>query len=312
MLFPQLRDLIKLKSLMNAANTLINRTGSRLHGDYTSLFHGLGVEFETVRPYVIGDDVRHIDWRVTAKFGKAHIKTFRAECDRNVFIITDANAYMRFGTRETFKSIQAARLTALLCWQALQQQDRVGGLLFGDLANGMQYFKPTKSDFGVLRMLKAMCSQEINRHDLITPSAAINHATKIVTPQSLVFIISDFSLDSMAKLEKNLFALSKKCTLVLLPIFDPADHTIPAVGPLVCTNGANEVTINTNDAAARSAYQAVWQRYYTDMQQTSRKIKAPILWVETTTDLIKFLYRIDKHSWHRQSIALEEDSGKFN
>src|SRR5581483_6122219 len=109
MLFPDLKELIKLKTTSGVAKVLQDRANNRTHGDYTSLFHGLGVEFETVRPYVIGDDVRYIDWRVTARSGKPQVKTFRAECDRNVLVIVDANAYMRFGTRGTFKSIQAAR-----------------------------------------------------------------------------------------------------------------------------------------------------------------------------------------------------------
>src|SRR5579871_3200956 len=133
MLFPELRELVKLKAVAGVSNLLQDRTGNRTHGDYASLFHGLGVEFETVRPYVIGDDVRYIDWRVTARSGKPHIKTFRAECDRNVLVVVDANAYMRFGTRNTFKSVQAAKTAALLCWKSLQQQDRVGGAVFGDI-----------------------------------------------------------------------------------------------------------------------------------------------------------------------------------
>ncbi len=317
MLFPELRDLIKLKSLVNLASTIVKRTGSRLQGDYTSLFHGLGVEFETVRPYVIGDDIRHIDWRVTAKFGRAHIKTFRAECDRNVFIITDANAYMRFGTRSTFKSVQAARLTALLCWQALQQQDRVGGLIFGDVVKGIQYFKPAKSDASILRMLKVLCNKTVNNHAPISVATAINHVTNILAPQSLVFILGDFNIDSMSNLEKNLLALSKKCTVELVPIFDRADRVIPAVGPLLCTNGTNQVVINTNDMFARKKYQELWQSYYISMQKLSRKIKAPLWWVETTTDLLRFLYGMDKFTWRneeytQQSITQEENDGRFN
>lgn len=306
MLFPNLRDLIKLKSLVNSSSRLVNRTGSRLQGDYTSLFHGLGVEFETVRPYVIGDDIRHIDWRVTAKFGKAHIKTFRAECDRNVFVITDINAYMRFGTRNTFKSVQAAHLTALLCWQALQQQDRVGGLVFGDIMRGVQYFKSVKGDKSVLQILKALCNQQINNHEPIAISTAINHLSQILTPQSLVFIISDFNNDTLINLEKSLLTLSKRSTVVLLSLYDRADMFIPAVGQIRCANGLEELLINTDDSTSRKRYQMLWENYYNGMQQMCRKIKVPLLWVETTTDLFKLIHTMDRTAWHKHSIAKEE------
>src|SRR5579872_36603 len=128
MLFPTLKELIKLKNVAANTGAMHGNSNTRTQGDYTSIFHGLGVEFETVRPYVIGDDVRYIDWRVTARIGKPQVKTFRAECDRNVLVLVDANAYMRFGTRGTFKSVQAAKAAALLSWKSLQLQDRVGGL----------------------------------------------------------------------------------------------------------------------------------------------------------------------------------------
>lgn len=292
MLFPIFKDLIKLKALVSASKLLQDRANSRVQGDYASLFHGLGVEFETVRPYVIGDDVRYIDWRVTARSGKPHVKTFRAECDRNVLVVVDANAYMRFGTRGTFKSVQAARAAALLCWKSLQQQDRVGGLVFGDIANGMQYFKPAKNDTAVLRMLKLLCDKNIALHEPITVPFALQHVSRVVTPQSLVFIISDFSYDAIAELEKSLLELRKKCTLVLLPVFDPADMTIPAIGPLAFANYGQEVIVNTTNSRARQNYQDAWTAYSEQLNRLSKKIKAQLVWIETMTDPLKSLFFI--------------------
>lgn len=292
MLFPELKDLIKLKALISASGLLQDRVSNRTQGDYTSLFHGLGVEFETVRPYVIGDDVRYIDWRVTARIGKPQVKTFRAECDRNVLVIVDANAYMRFGTRGTFKSIQAAKTAALLCWKSLQQQDRIGGLVFGDIVNGMQYFKPAKNDTAVLRMLKLLCNQTTDVHEPVPLSLALDHAARVVTPQSLVFIISDFSFDDFSALEKSLLQLRKKSTLILLPLHDPADSDIPAIGPVVFENYGQTAMINTNDVQARQNYHAAWVEYSNTLTQLSKKLKAPLLWIETITDPIKSLFSV--------------------
>lgn len=289
MLFPVLKDLIKLKTVIGAGSILQDRANNRTHGGYTSLFHGLGVEFETVRPYVIGDDVRHIDWRVTARIGKPHVKTFRAECDRNVLVVVDANAYMRFGTRGTFKSVQAAKTAAILCWKSLQLQDRIGGLVFGDTNNGMQYFKPSKHDSSVLRLLKTLCSKETNVHVPVPISVALNHTAKVVTPQTLVFIISDFSCDDMNAIEKALVALRKKCTVILLPVHDPADSDIPPIGAVVFANGLQDLVINTNDAKARKKYQAAWRTYSEHLAKLSKKIKAPLIWIETMIDPNKTL-----------------------
>lgn len=296
MIFPVLKDLIKLKTIAGGSGVLQERANTRTHGDYTSLFQGLGVEFETVRPYVVGDDVRYIDWRVTARIGKPHVKTFRAECDRNVLVVVDANSYMRFGTRGTFKSIQAAKTAALLCWKSLQLQDRIGGLVFGDIQKGMQYFKPTKNDSSVLRMLKLLCATETSVHEAIPISVALNHTANMVTPQTLVFVVSDFSFDDLAVVEKALLALRKKCTVVLLPVVDPADKDIPSMGSIAFANFDQKVLINTNNAQARKNYQVAWQNYSKKLLQISKKIKAPLIWIETMIDPVKTLYSLSGKS----------------
>lgn len=284
MLFPELKELIKLKNVVGATNVLQQSSNNRSNGDYVSLFHGLGIEFETVRPYVVGDDVRYIDWRVTARVGKTQVKTFRAESDRNVLLVIDANAYMRFGTRNTFKSVQVARVAALLGWKSLQQQDRVGGIIYGDIPKGVQYFKPAKSDTVVLRMLRLLCDTNINLNSTISTVTALNHACRVAAPQSLIFIISDFSIDDAAEIEKSLMALRKKCTVVLLPVFDQADCEIPAIGALEVINTSLKVTINTNDTIARNKYKVAWDLYKNSLTKLSKKIKAPLVWIDTAMD----------------------------
>lgn len=293
MLFPDLRELIALKNGLER-KSLQARASNATSGDYTSLFHGLGVEFETVRPYVVGDDVRHIDWRVTARIGKPQVKTFRAECDRNVLIIVDANAYMRFGTRETFKSVQAAKAAALLAWKSLQQQDRVGGFIFGDINNGMQYFKPSKTQSTVLRMLKLLCEPKINQHAPVTIASALRYAAKIVLPQSLVFILSDFGHENLDEIQGALANLRKKCTLVLLPVYDPADSDILPVGTLSLASDEKNCTINTNDALARQKYKLSWQTYATQLEQLSKKLKAPLIWIKTIMDPRRSLFAMTR------------------
>lgn len=297
MIFPNLNELIQLKQKI-AGYALNNKSATTANGAYNSLFHGLGMEFETVRQYVVGDDVRHIDWRVSARIGKPHVKTFRAECDRNVLILVDQNAYMRFGTRGTFKSIQAAKACALLSWQSLQLQDRVGGLIFGDIQKGMQYFKPTKDNSAVLHMLKQLCVQDIDVHKEVTTTDAISYVAKIIPPQSLVFIISDFAANDMQQLHKALQALRSKCTLVLLPVQDPSDSTIPGIGPVIFANSNDSFTVNTDDNAACQQYKNIWQAYADNLGTISKKLRAPLIWLHTTVDPIKSLLKMQEvSSW---------------
>jgi len=290
MLYPDLKELISLKAAISRQSIMPEKTCNRMQGDYASLFHGLGVEFETVRPYVVGDDVRYIDWRVTARSGKPHVKTFRAESDRNVLVVVDANAYMRFGTRGTFKSIQAAKATALLCWQSVQQQDRVGGLIFGDVENGIQYFKSDKTEGTVLRLLKALCNRNINIHSPVMLATALDHLARVATPQSLVFIVSDFSCGSLNDIEKSLINLRKKCKIVLLPVHDPSDSDIPNIGPIILANDGEREMVETGNTQARKMYRAAWDKYKHGLIHLSKKLKAPLLWLETTIDPIKTIF----------------------
>jgi len=290
MLVPELKDLISLKTVISRRSLAPQQSSNRTQGDYASLFHGLGVEFETVRPYVIGDDVRYIDWRVTARIGKPHVKTFRAESDRNVLIVVDANAYMRFGTRGTFKSIQAAKAAALLSWQSVQQQDRVGGLVFGDIENGIQYFKPDKTDTSVLRLLKVLCTKHTNVHQPVTLALALSHLARVVVPQTLVFVLSDCSVATMPEMEKALIALRKKCKIILLPVYDPSDSDMPNIGPVIFDNGGQRQVINTDNAQARERYRAAWAGYKVNLVQIGKKLRIPLLWLETTFDPVKCLF----------------------
>lgn len=289
MLIPELKDLIRLKTAINRRALTPEQSNNRTHGDYASLFHGLGVEFETVRPYVVGDDVRYIDWRVTARIGKPHVKTFRAESDRNVLVVVDANAYMRFGTRGTFKSIQAAKAAALLAWQSMQQQDRVGALVFGDIESGIQYFKPDKTDSSILRFLKALCTKNINVHQQVTLASALTHLSRVAAPQTLVFVISDFSVSAMPEMEKSLIYLRKKCKIILLPVYDPADSDMPNIGPVIFDNGGQRQVINTDNAQARNRYRAAWDNYKANLVQLGKKLRIPLVWLETTFDPVKCL-----------------------
>jgi uncharacterized protein (DUF58 family) len=185
---PRLDDLLELRhrarTLGLASRHLVNSTFSGL---YASVFRGTGLDFEEVREYQEGDDIRNMDWKVTARTNLPHLKVFREERERSVLLCVDKSPHMSFGTRGTFKSIQAARAAALLGWAANALNDRVGGLLYGDAATGQQHFRPTKDRRALWRLLHALShpgTEEAVQGDPL--SAALQRAEQTTHIGSLV------------------------------------------------------------------------------------------------------------------------------
>lgn len=250
--------LIRLNLAVGRLN--LRRSGIRaaLGGDYVSAFKGRGMEFDETRPYMPGDDVRNLDWRVTARTGKAHTKLFREERERPVFLSVDARAAMFFATRGAFKFVQAAHLAALAAWSALRQSDRVGGQLFG--ANGSMEFKPEHGRKAVMHFLQQLV-------DVEAPPPAENSGAGIdealarlarhARPGSLVLVLSDFrGLTPLG--EASLIRLHRHCEVALLSIDDPLERQIPEHGRYRFSDGRRELSLASSRqlAEAHSAHYA--------------------------------------------------------
>lgn len=150
-----LKQLIDLRYRAGELNLFArHKAQSQLAGNVKTSFRGRGIDFEEIRHYQPGDDIRSIDWRVTARTGEAHTKLYQEERERPVLVVTDQRPSMIFGTQCCFKSVQAAEVASLLCWAALGQNDRVGGLVF----NGQQHqeIRPARSKSSVLQLLSAI------------------------------------------------------------------------------------------------------------------------------------------------------------
>jgi uncharacterized protein (DUF58 family) len=161
-------------------------------GGHLSRFRGRGMEFDESRLYVPGDDPRNMDWRVTARTGKAHVKRYREERERPVWLLVDLGPSMRFGTRTAFKSVIAARAAALLAWAASEQGDRTGGLIFDETRHFEH--RPAPRTRGLLPLLNALSQQPLPGEDgghAEFTTAALQLA-RLVRPGSLAFLLSDF------------------------------------------------------------------------------------------------------------------------
>jgi len=286
------RVAIHLKTLVDLSQTA---TALNLHpepiragqsGGYLSRFKGRGMEFDEARLYQPGDDIRSIDWRVTARTGKTHTKVFREERERPVFIAVDFRPAMAFATRGVFKSVQAAKLAALLAWAAQQHGDRIGGQIFTDL--GCQELKPQNGKLAVLRFLNALVSPAITGITDMSLEHALTRLQHHTRPGSLVYLLSDFR-GLNGKVENHLSKLAKHCDVVLIHVFDPLESHLPARGRYRFTDGFRDVVFDSGDRQRVLSYQQRFQQRQLHLQQLSKKLRLSLLQCSTTDDPLEVL-----------------------
>ncbi|OUS73265.1 DUF58 domain-containing protein [Pseudoalteromonas sp. A601] len=210
-----------------------------LTGQYLAPHKGRGMEFAEVRHYQQGDDIRSIDWRVTARTGETHTKLFQEEKERPVFVFTDFSNSMLFGSKLLLKSIQAAHISALVAWSACQRGDRIGGIVFNQHEH--LELKPSAREKAVLKLCHNLCDSHQQALAKIDQPAAhnfsdnlkrLNHLAK---PGSLVYLVSDFNALDDASF-KQLEILSRHCELIGCHISDPFEHQLPAFKQTVTVN----------------------------------------------------------------------------
>jgi uncharacterized protein (DUF58 family) len=290
---PQLDDLLELRhqahALGVAASHLVNSTFTGL---YSSVFRGTGLDFDEVREYREGDDIRNMDWLVTARTNVPHLKVFREERQRSVILCVDSGPHMSFGTRGTFKSIQAARVAALIGWAASKQHDRVGGVLFGNPATGMRYFRATPGRRGLWRLLRALTTPiEQGNTDEAQLMAALRHIDSAGHTGSLIFVIAPVN-QVTAGLERTLGSLKQRHDVFLLPVDDPADRELPAMGPVIFSNAAGELLeVDTDSEAGRAAFREDWEQRREELRQLSYRLGIGLVPVNTDEDVHTSLIR---------------------
>jgi len=241
-------------------------------GAYLSPFKGRGMEYEESRIYQPGDDIRNIDWRVTARSGKTYSKQFREERERSVLMWVDYRQTMLFATKGIFKSVMAARAAALLAWSAVHQGDRIGGLIFDE----QQHYeiKPQNGDKAALHLINQLCHHQTKTNDLKnssnTAEQALIRLRRVTRPGSLVILISDFRrLGEQA--ESHLMQLSRHNDVIMFFIFDPLERNLPPTGTYRISDGEQSKVLNTANKQAQSAHQLQFQQHFQYLQSLSRR-----------------------------------------
>lgn len=265
------------------------RALSNLAGPNKTNFRGRGIDFEEVRAYQPGDDIRTIDWRVTARTGNAHTKLFREERERPVLVVVDQRNSMFFGSRHCFKSVLAAHLASLLAWAALQGGDRVGGLVFNDA--GHQEIRPRRSRATVLALLSQV-EQYNAALPLADPGAAANFAEvlanvrRIARPGSSLFLVSDFRGAWQETAREQLFELAKHTEITALACRDPLEADLPRAGTYAVTDGNERSELDTGDRQLRERYRKELDVQRTVLQHDLQRLGIPLL--EASTDASPF------------------------
>ncbi len=219
-------------------------------GEYQSVFKGRGMEFDEVREYQPGDEVRDIDWNVTARMGRPFIKKFVEERELTVMLLVDASASSRFGTRRRFKSELAAELCAVLAFSAIRNKDRVGLIIFTDRIE--KFVPPGKGSRHVLRVIReVLYFQPEGKGTDIT--LALDYLSKVTTRQTVSFLVSDFEA---AGYEKALRIANKRHDLVSVMISDPREEELPRVGfiRLRDAESGEEILVDSRDQNLHRIY----------------------------------------------------------
>ena len=281
-----LKTLINLAQSATAIKLRINSPRALQSGGYVSRFKGRGMEFDEARLYQPGDDIRRIDWKVTARTSAPHTKIFREERERPIFIAVDNRPAMHFATRGVFKAVQAAKLAALIAWAAQQQGDRIGGQLFSHAQ--CQELKPQNGKHGVLRLLNMLVNApDANTDTPGSTSISFDHALSRLLqharPGSRVYLISDFRGFNAAA-EQHLSKLARHCDVVLIMVYDPLEANLPAKGRYRFADAERDVLIDTGDSKRLARYHDRFSTHLHHIEQFAQKSAMHFLTCDTLCD----------------------------
>lgn len=264
---------------------------SMLLGAHHSRLRGRGVDFDQVRVYQAGDDVRNIDWRVTARTQEPHTKLFHEERERPIFILVEQSRQLFFGSSRQFKSVLAAQAAALIGWAALEHNDRVGGLVFGSSAP--HEIKPRRSKQSLLQLLNRLVRANHALHGELPDEPdgfglALRRAREVLRPGSLVVVLCDErALSDTA--ERQLLLLGRHSELLLMPLSDPLDHALPAAGLLRFAQDGAQLELDTHDSALRQAYHALGQARQARWQRLAERLGSLLMPLSTQFELVEQL-----------------------
>ena len=288
--YTDIAELIRLRYAVHELDSLIlPRSINPQSGLLTSKFRGRGTDFAEVRIYQPGDDVRTIDWRVTARTQVPHTKMFQEEKERPVMILVDQSISMFFGSKIAFKSVTAAETAALIAWTTLDRGDRVGGIIFSESQH--REVRPRRSKHSVLRLLNEihafnhLLSRQAGKTKPVPEEAnylaeALRNVRRVVKHGSAIFLITDFRcFNELARI--HIRQLSRHNDIVGILVSDPLEKSLPVPDLYTITNGISKTRINTADRNYRAQYEQSYTDTITELRSEFARIKSPLLELST-------------------------------
>lgn len=292
-------DLAHLRALKGRARSITFRprqpSHSILNGQHASKIKGRGLNFEELRHYAIGDDVRTIDWKVTARTGAPYVRVYTEERDRPVLLVVDQRMSMFFGSKLNMKSVTAAEAAALAAFRVRAKGDRVGGIIFDDV--GMTEVRPQSSARALNRFLddlaQANCKLNADAPS-ITPiplSQPIRAAARIAKSGGLVIVFSDFD-GFDAETEKNLRSIAQHNELILFSVSDPTSEQLPPDLNIVVSDGELQAQINVGDKTVRHRLAEYSSGRLASLLEFSSRYGVPVVPLSSAEDTLPQLLRL--------------------
>jgi uncharacterized protein (DUF58 family) len=255
-------------------------------GQYHSAFKGRGMAFSEVREYEYGDDIRDIDWNVTARYSKPYIKVFEEERELTVMLLIDVSGSRNFGTHEIMKQDMITEIAATLAFSAIQNNDKIGVIFFSDKIE--KFIPPQKGKKHILYIIRELIDFQ-PRNKKTNISVVLKYLTNAIKKRCTAFVISDYI--SNDKYEHALTIANNKHDMVAIQVYDSRETEIPAIGLLKIKDAESgtEKWIDTSVAKVRAVYKHWWENRQTEMNNAFQKSHVDSVSIGTDEDYVKAL-----------------------
>lgn len=289
------KEILKqVRRIQIRTNRLVNDVFA---GQYGSIFKGRGMEFSEVRQYQMGDDVRTIDWNVTARYGHPFVKKFTEERELTIILAVDMSASQHFSSSEKLKSEVAAEIASIVAFSSIKNNDKVGMIVFTDCVE--KYVPPRKTTSHALRIIRdILYYKPTGKKTEIAP--ALEYIYRMQKKKAVVFVLSDFMAENF---QKALRIIAKKHDCIAINIADPAEEKIPPVGfiKFIDNETGEFVTLNASDGVFASRYEDIVRRHRERLNEifSGSKVDAVNLYTGKSyiDPLIKFFYLRQRKRW---------------
>jgi uncharacterized protein (DUF58 family) len=283
-------ELVNLKNNLTTTIAHTKSISTPLHGNKRSTIKGRGVDFDEVREYQPGDDIRSIDWRVSARTQKIYTKIYKEEKERPILLGVDLGFSMRFASQKAFKSIIAAHFATLISWLSFKNKDRIGAIVFA--GDKHLEVRPQGGKQGVQKLIKTLNLIHQNqtkqhfKQDLIK---TLQRLHKISLPGSLVMLIGDFQ-NFNQQAQDLCHLIAKRSDLVFVFIYDKIEKQSPKANHYLISDGKNINRLDTRIKKNKKNYENQFLIRFQKVQDFAKKIKAPFLAISTTDNLADRIY----------------------